>query len=98
MFGIFVEGVFRGTHLGNWRGLPATHRKVEVPMLVVFRFDGEDMVGEQDFFDLNTFFLQMGVAWDPNSLRGKLTIALSHPITIARWFMRSSTSSDGSRA
>ena len=35
---IVVEGTFRGTHEGTWRGLPATGRRVEFPMLIVFAF------------------------------------------------------------
>ena len=30
---ILVEVLIRGTHLGAWRGLPATGRKVEFPLL-----------------------------------------------------------------
>jgi len=79
---IIVEGTFRGTHLGTWRGLPATGRKVEVSMLLVFRFEGEDMVCERVFFDLHTVLRQLGVAWDPNSFIGKISTVLNHPLTI----------------
>src|SRR5258708_11861750 len=44
---IIVEGTFRGTHLGVWRGLPGTGRKVAFSMLLVFPFEGEAMMGER---------------------------------------------------
>jgi steroid delta-isomerase-like uncharacterized protein len=85
---IVVEGTFRGTHEGTWRGLPATGRKVEFPMLIVFRFDGAAMMGERIFFDLGTALRQLGVARDPNSTAGKITTVLNHPIVIGRALLR----------
>ena len=85
---IVVEGTFRGTHEGTWRGLPATGRRVEFPMLIVFRFEGEAMMGERIFFDLGTALRQLGVARDPNSTVGKITTAFNHPITIGRALLR----------
>jgi len=32
---LFCKVVFHGTHLGTWRGLPATERRIEYPMLNV---------------------------------------------------------------
>lgn len=86
---IVVEGRFRGTHGGTWRGLPATGRRVDFPMLIVFPFEGEAMMGERIFFDLNTALRQLGVARDPNTIGGKIATALNHPVTIARAVARS---------
>ena len=86
---IVVEGRFRGTHRGRWRGLPPTGREVDFAMLIVFPFEGEAMMGERIFFDLNTALRQLGVARDPNSTSGKVTTALNHPITIGRALLRS---------
>jgi steroid delta-isomerase-like uncharacterized protein len=85
---IVVEGRFRGTHHGPWRGLPATGRTVDFAMLIVFPFEGEAMMGERIFFDLNTALQQLGVARDPNTVAGKVTTALNHPITIGRALLR----------
>ena len=85
---IVVEGTFRGTHEGTWRGLPATGRRVEFPMLIVFPFEGGDMMGERIYFDLNTALRQLGVAFDPNSTAGKVSTALNHPVTIVRALLR----------
>jgi steroid delta-isomerase-like uncharacterized protein len=86
---IIVEGRYRGTHEGTWRGLPATGRKVDFPMLIVFPFEGEAMLGERIFFDLDTTLRQLGVAWDPNTTWGRVATALNHPITLTRALIRS---------
>src|ERR1044071_7987125 len=45
---ILVEVVIRGTHLGSWRGLPATGRRVEFPLCGVYTFDADDrLAGER---------------------------------------------------
>ncbi len=87
---VVVEGVFRGTHEGTWRGLPATGRIVEFRMAVIFQFDGEHLVGERIYFDLGTPLRQLGVARDPTSPGGRLTVLLTHPVTITRALLRSS--------
>jgi steroid delta-isomerase-like uncharacterized protein len=81
---VLVEGRFTGTHLGPWRGLPATGRKVDFQMCLIFEFDGESMTNEKVYFDLSTPLRQLGIADDYNSLRGKLTAVLSHPVAIGK--------------
>src|SRR6478609_1213868 len=49
---VVTEGSFRGTHRGTWRGLPATGRRVDFPMLIIFPFAGRAMMGERIYFDL----------------------------------------------
>jgi steroid delta-isomerase-like uncharacterized protein len=85
---VLVEGVFTGTQDGPWRGLPATGRRVDFRMAVVFDFDGDDLVCERVYFDLGTPLRQLGVARDPTSLSGRLTTLASHPLTIARALLR----------
>ena len=85
---VVVEGRFQGTHLGSWRGLPATGRRVDLPMCVVFDFEGEAMVTERLYFDLGTALRQLGVADDPNSLRGKVVMIASHPLVVGRAALR----------
>jgi len=86
---VLVEGVFTGTHLGSWRGLPATGRVVTVRMAVVFEFEGTNMVCERVYFDLGTVLRQLGVARDPQSLMGRLTTLLNHPLHITGALLRS---------
>ncbi|GAA2120905.1 nuclear transport factor 2 family protein [Nocardioides bigeumensis] len=81
---VVVEGRFQGTHLGTWRGLPATGRKVDFPMCLVFEFEGDSMVNERIYMDLGTPLRQLGVAFDPNSTAFKVVTATTHPVTLTR--------------
>lgn len=81
---VVVEGDFRGTHLGTWRGLPATGRSIDFPLIIVFEFEGDQMVCERTYFNLGTPLQQLGVAWDPNSPTGQVATLLNHPVTIAK--------------
>ena len=85
---VVVEDSFRGRHEGPWRGLPATGRRVDFPMLIVFPFDGDRMMGERIYFDLSTVLRQLGVARDPNTVAGKISTVLNHPITFGRALFR----------
>jgi steroid delta-isomerase-like uncharacterized protein len=64
---VYLETVFRGTHLGTWNGIPATGKKVDLPMMLVFLFEGDRMVCERTYFDLLTALRQLGVAPDPTA-------------------------------
>ena len=86
---VLVEGVFRGTHLGTWRGLPATGRRIEFAMAVVFEFDGDIMLGERLYFDLGTPLRQLGVARDPTSIGGRIATVANHPVTVVKALLRS---------
>jgi len=81
---VLVEGRFKGTHLGKWRGLPATGRKVDFPMCLIFEFEGEEMVNEKIYFDVGTPLTQLGVNCNPNSSTGKLVLAATHPVAIVK--------------
>jgi steroid delta-isomerase-like uncharacterized protein len=52
---VLLEALISGTHLGPWRGLPATGRRVEVPLCAVYTFDGADrLAGERIYYDRAT--------------------------------------------
>ena len=86
---VLVEAVIRGTHLSSWRGLPATGRRVEFPLCGVYTFDDEDrLAGERIYYDRGSVLRQLGVFHEPRSLLGQICIAATHPITIARAFLR----------
>jgi len=72
-----------------WRGLPPTGRKVDFPLIIVFQFDGDEMVCERTYFDIGTALRQLGVARDPNSTGGKIATAMNHPVVVGRAFVRS---------
>jgi steroid delta-isomerase-like uncharacterized protein len=86
---ILVEVVIRGTHLGPWRGLPATGRRVEFPLCGVYTFDSDDrLAGEKIYYDRATVLHQVGVFHHPQSALGMLSTLITHPITIARALAR----------
>jgi steroid delta-isomerase-like uncharacterized protein len=86
---ILVEVVIRGTHLGSWRGLPPTGRRVEFPLCGVYTFDDEDrLAGERIYYDRATVLRQVGVFHDPESAIGKISTLATHPLTIAQAFLR----------
>jgi len=87
---ILMEVLIRGTHLGSWRGLPATGKVVQFPLCGVYTFDGEDrLAGEKIYYDRSTVLKQLGVFHEPETALGQLCILATHPITIARAFVRS---------
>jgi steroid delta-isomerase-like uncharacterized protein len=86
---VLVEVMIRGTHLGGWRGLPATGRRVEFPLCGVYTFDPEDrLAGEKIYYDRATVLRQLGVFHEPPSALGQICILATHPITIARVLAR----------
>jgi steroid delta-isomerase-like uncharacterized protein len=86
---IVVEVMIRGTHLGAWRGLPLTGRRVEVPLCGVYSFDASDrLAGEKIYYDRGTVLRQMGVFHEPQSVLGRISIFATHPVTIARALSR----------
>jgi steroid delta-isomerase-like uncharacterized protein len=86
---IFVEVVIRGTHLGGWRGLPATGRRVEFPVCGMYTFGPDDrLAGEKIYYDRGTVLRQLGVFHEPQSLLGQVCMLATHPVTIGRAFAR----------
>ena len=85
---VIVEGRFTGTQNGFWRGLPPTGRRVDIPMCVVFDFEGDVMVNERLYFDLGTAPQQLGVQFDPDTPIGKAMALIGHPYTIVRGALR----------
>jgi len=86
---ILVEVLIRGTHLGAWRGLPATGRKVEFPLCGVYTFDAnENLAGEKIYYDRGTVLRQLGVFHEPQTLLGQISLLATHPGTLAQAFFR----------
>ena len=82
---VVLEVMIRGTHLGAWRGLPSTGRRVEVPLCGVYTFDEQDrLAGERIYYDRGTVLRQLGVFHEPQRLLGRITTLATHPLTIAR--------------
>jgi steroid delta-isomerase-like uncharacterized protein len=86
---LVLEVMIRGTHLGRWRGLPATGRRVEVLLCGVYEFDAADrLAGERVYYDRAAVLAQLGMFHEPLRGLGRIVTALSHPITIARAYLR----------
>ena len=87
---VVVEFDLKGTHLGNFRGLPATGRSFTCRTLAIFIFEpgGEGITCERVYFDSATILRQLGIAHDPLTLRGRLATVANHPLTIARALAR----------
>ena len=86
---IVLEVLIRGTHLGAWRGLPATGRRVEIPLCGVYTFDENDrLAGERIYYDRGTVLRQLGVFHEPESAVGQVSILATHPVTIAKAIAR----------
>ncbi|MBA3328442.1 MAG: ester cyclase [Solirubrobacterales bacterium] len=89
---VIVEFDLLGTHLGSFRGLPATGRSFRCRMTAFFVFggnddgagrgDGDGLIAERVYFDSATILRQLGIAHDPLTLRGRLATVLNHPLTI----------------
>ncbi|HXB15372.1 MAG TPA: ester cyclase [Solirubrobacteraceae bacterium] len=94
---VIVEFDLLGTHLGPLRSLPATGRPFRARMTAFFIFDGEQIVCERVYFDQATILRQLGVAHDPTSLAGRITTAISHPLTIGRALVKETASRVGGR-
>lgn len=88
---VIVEFDLLGTHLGPLRSLPPTGRSFRARMTAFFIFEGDRIVNERVYFDQVTLMRQLGVAHDPASIPGRLTTAISHPLTIGRALARAAT-------
>jgi len=86
---ILMEVMIRGTHLGGWKGLPATGRRVELPLCGIYTFDANDrLAGERIYYDRGTVLRQLGVFHEPASGVGRICTLATHPLTIAAAYAR----------
>jgi steroid delta-isomerase-like uncharacterized protein len=86
---IVVEVIISGTHLGGWRGLPATGRRIEFPLCGVYTFDADDrLAGEKIYYDRGTVLRQLGIFHEPQTVLGQISTLATHPVTITRAFAR----------
>jgi steroid delta-isomerase-like uncharacterized protein len=58
---VIVECVFGGTQKGEWAGIAATGRTMEVAAALFFLFDGDGLICERVYFDHATVLKQLGV-------------------------------------
>ena len=88
---LVLEVIIRGTHLGPWRGLPATGRRIEFPLCGIYAFDADDrLAGERIYYDRGAVLGQLGLFHEPTRGLGRVVTAFSHPMTIVRAYLRRS--------
>jgi steroid delta-isomerase-like uncharacterized protein len=58
---VIVEFWLRGTHEGDFRGVPPTHKSFECQMAAFFLFEEEKLVNERVYFDAATILTQLGL-------------------------------------
>ena len=80
---IVLEVELTGTHLGAWRGLPATGRRFDFPLCAVYTFDDQErLAGERIYYDRTTVLRQLGIVSEPTSLRGRIGALVLHPVNV----------------
>ena len=57
---VVLEFVFNGTHTGEFLGLPATNRRVSIPMLGIYTINGDSIQAARLYFDHATLMRQLG--------------------------------------
>ena len=86
---LVLEVIVRGTQIGAWRGLPATGRKLEIPICGIYTFDANDkLAGERIYYDRATVLRQLGVFHEPQTVLGAILLLFTHPWTIAKALAR----------
>jgi len=85
---VFVVGAC-APRLRPLYGLPATGRRVELPLCGIYTFDADDrLAGERIYYDRGTVLRQLGVFHEPVSGVGRICTLATHPLTIARAYAR----------
>jgi steroid delta-isomerase-like uncharacterized protein len=59
---------FKGTHTGNFFGVPATGKSVDLNGVTIATIKNGKIAQEQDFFDNMGFMQQLGIVSSPNNL------------------------------
>jgi steroid delta-isomerase-like uncharacterized protein len=57
---VIVRYILRGTHKGDWNGLPATGNKFEMSSTFIIRIENGKVVEEREDFDQLGFWQQLG--------------------------------------
>ena len=82
---VILEVTVSGTHLGDWRGLPAMGRRMESRVCVLYSFDEKGMLGlERTYYDKAKILEQLGIFADPRTTTGKVMAAITPPFAVVR--------------
>lgn len=58
---VILEVRMTGTHRGDWAGIKATGRSMDVPVACIFEFNGNKLICERVYFDMATLANQLMV-------------------------------------
>jgi len=59
---VVLESIVSGTHQGEFKGVPATGKRFEIPVCGIYTFDANDRIaGEKIYYDRMTLLTQLGV-------------------------------------
>ncbi len=64
---VFVEVRMTGTQRGEWAGIPATGRPIDVRVACLLEFEGERLLCERVYFDFATVLRQLGALPEPET-------------------------------
>jgi steroid delta-isomerase-like uncharacterized protein len=92
---VIVEFDVLGTHLGNLRAMPPTGRSFRARSMAFFLFEGDQLVCERVYFDQLSIMRQLGLAHETASIPGRLSMLVSHPVTIGRAALKNLTKRSG---
>jgi len=62
---VIVRYILRGTHEGDWHGIPATGNKFEISSTFIIRIENGKLVEEREDFDQLGFLQQLGMELKP---------------------------------
>jgi steroid delta-isomerase-like uncharacterized protein len=86
---VVLEVMISGTQTGPWRGLPATGRPVRFPLCAIYHFTSNGkLASEKIYYDRAGVLRQVGLYHEPVGVVGRLVTGLTHPLTLARAYLR----------
>ncbi|PJB19629.1 MAG: hypothetical protein CO117_03945 [Flavobacteriaceae bacterium CG_4_9_14_3_um_filter_33_16] len=59
---------FKGKHTGDFFGIPATEKSVNIEGVTLVKMKNGKILQEQDFMDNSIFLMQLGLTSDPNNM------------------------------
>jgi steroid delta-isomerase-like uncharacterized protein len=86
---VFLEVIVSGTHLGDWRELPALGRRMESRVCAMYTFDEAGLLKlERTYYDKGIVLEQLGIFHDPRKPMGRVMAVLTPPFAVAKAFLR----------
>jgi len=82
---VILEVTVSGTHLGDWRGLPAMGKRMASRVCALYSFDDKGMLAlERTYYDKAKILEQLGIFADPRTTTGKMMAAITPPFAVVR--------------